>query len=191
MDPISQWRLAVSKDYFWFCKTKQNEWIQRAPFERLDVLCLEKLWSSVRHRRRRSVSDVGAGFILDVDAKRYLRVGSLLRFLWVSIIEMRTFVEKTPTQNCSQNNNISKLFWVSESGEVPDCHFYTVAKTCSSLNGLYNPDHPLWGKKPPNNILSITTRIRTLSLSAFLLCRSLCSNKQYLMTHTQKGRDVK
>lgn len=57
--------------------------------ERLDVLCLEKLLSTVCHRVR-PVSDVGLSSI-------YSTVGNLCHFLCVSIIQMRTCAEVTPT----------------------------------------------------------------------------------------------
>lgn len=141
--------------------------------ERLDVLCLEKLWSSVCHRLRRSVSEVGAVFILDVDVKRYLRVGTLLHFIWVSIIEMRTscffcFFWDTDAKLQSKQSSLKTLrSWpILEKSQTT--MFYTVAKTSSSLNGLYEPDYPLWEI-------------------------SLCyiPNEHYLMTHIQKGRHGK
>lgn len=102
--------------------------------ERLDAEFGNKLWSSVRHRQlgllTASVPDVGCVFISDVDVNCYLRVRKPLHFLQAVMNEMRTIIEETPTQNQSQNNNISELLRAN-SGEVHDCHFYTEAHWCS------------------------------------------------------------
>lgn len=141
--------------------------------ERLDILCLEKLWSSVCHRLRRSVSEVGAVFILDVDVKRYLRVGTLLHFIWVSIIEMRTscffcvflrYWRKTAVKTII-SQNFSEL---ANSGEIPDYHVLHCSKDVKFSE---------W------TLRTWLSSLRDLPM--------LHSNEHYLMTHIQKGRHGK